>query len=970
MQPSRKKDTSCRVIPANAPRPRQVRRETKGGRAAFRLAPPMVLVVLVLAGVFLATSTLGPPNRTAPPSSSGVPPRSTVTPSSPAAPLTPPVTGPVTTDLATVHLAGNQVISTAVAYRNTSVTLSGGNLVVASGGSLTLDNATLSISQVNTTAPVALSHGFLVQSGGQLVVKYSEILSANGSTYPAFGVVSGAARAFHADFADLGGTGSAAVAGREGLHVSAGHVVFEDDLFDHVYQVFFDGSGAVGDLVTSSAWVNSTITGGQVGWVEVAGGASWANLTYDSWSGGKDAGMLALISGPHTTLANSSLVGDASGTQQYQVYLTYDGWTDRGVDASYASVVDDTFQTANLGISDGTQFTIERDTFNHTGLWPSTGGAAAIIVVTWIGSGVGEQTRNVDIEHNTISNFTHYAIRVSQNVSNFNVSSNRIFATESTYSSAISEADGIYLIRGVNDGTVWGNHLDMTDLTQATEPTNGIVLEAQVNYVNVSANQIYNCSEVGITVQGDSGALAAPSYYLGPSAHNILYGNRIVNFHSVASQSMYSSEAIETWMWANGTRIQDNYIGGWNLVNTTNYWNGAGILTSSSEQAFTANTMAGVRFGFVFEKFDTQQELRTLGSFNRSYNTLDANVLSTVGVASVAENAKDDMGPIVNLLTGPVDSGWTLWFSGSNATLRLVNATLPSFPSTSPYRSANVHFSGPVTLANLSTAYDLAWSQWLSSAGTVRYGGFAAVLGATSGWYNITVQTYSALTGAAQWNATQSVSGTDTFVTGHGVMGTNYSLSVDSVVATQVTATGSAVSLSWTGSGTHRFAIGVVAASTGSSAPPLTAFASAKRAIGTAPLKVRFTGSASGGTTPYAYSWHFGDGNTSTTQSPTSIYGAAGTYHAVLTVTDAAGNHANATVIVWVTPAVPSPTLGAPAVGSVVGLLPSPFGSPRAPLPGAGTTGSQVIPDGVWLGGIAAASVGLVMGNAAQRRSS
>src|SRR6266496_4339755 len=47
------------------------------------------------------------------------------------------------------------------------------------------------------------------------------------------------------------------------------------------------------------------------------------------------------------------------------------------------------------------------------------------------------------------------------------------------------------------------------------------------------------------------------------------------------------------------------------------------------------------------------------------------------------------------------------------------------------------------------------------------------------------------------------------------------------------------------------------------------------------------TGSASGGTTPYSYSWNFGDGATSSGQTTSHAYTSAGTYSITLTVTDA-----------------------------------------------------------------------------------
>src|SRR5262249_56543352 len=68
---------------------------------------------------------------------------------------------------------------------------------------------------------------------------------------------------------------------------------------------------------------------------------------------------------------------------------------------------------------------------------------------------------------------------------------------------------------------------------------------------------------------------------------------------------------------------------------------------------------------------------------------------------------------------------------------------------------------------------------------------------------------------------------------------------------------------------------------------PLSATASAAPTTGNAPLTVAFTGSATGGTAPYSFSWNFGDGSpASTLQNPSHTYSTAGTYTATLTVTD------------------------------------------------------------------------------------
>ncbi len=81
----------------------------------------------------------------------------------------------------------------------------------------------------------------------------------------------------------------------------------------------------------------------------------------------------------------------------------------------------------------------------------------------------------------------------------------------------------------------------------------------------------------------------------------------------------------------------------------------------------------------------------------------------------------------------------------------------------------------------------------------------------------------------------------------------------------------------------------------------LSASASGSPTSGQAPLAVNFTGSASGGTAPYTYSWAFGDGATSSAQNPSHNYASAGSYTATLTVTDNASTTATSSVNINVT---------------------------------------------------------------------
>ncbi len=93
------------------------------------------------------------------------------------------------------------------------------------------------------------------------------------------------------------------------------------------------------------------------------------------------------------------------------------------------------------------------------------------------------------------------------------------------------------------------------------------------------------------------------------------------------------------------------------------------------------------------------------------------------------------------------------------------------------------------------------------------------------------------------------------------------------------------------------FATATVTISVGSpSIPAVTA--TADQTSGLAPLAVAFTATVVGGDAPVTVSWNFGDGETAAEVSPSHSYTTPGSYGATVTVTDATGDQASATVLI------------------------------------------------------------------------
>ena len=93
--------------------------------------------------------------------------------------------------------------------------------------------------------------------------------------------------------------------------------------------------------------------------------------------------------------------------------------------------------------------------------------------------------------------------------------------------------------------------------------------------------------------------------------------------------------------------------------------------------------------------------------------------------------------------------------------------------------------------------------------------------------------------------------------------------------------------------------------------------ANANPETGPAWLNVTFSASGFGGSWTYSYAWTFGDGDSSNVQNPNHTYTEPGSYSAIITVTDSAGDRMNQTIWIKVMRPLPFSVTLTPSISSV-----------------------------------------------------
>ena len=627
--------------------------------------------------------------------------------------------GPVGSKPAGVNINGDWTISSPVSYSNTTLSVNG-SVTIASGGSLTLRNVVLSLSE-----PSSLAHGIDVANGGALTASGSTFQSATPANPEWMRADAGATLSITGgSILNLG-----AAAGPVGFVVNAAGATFNGVLFKGYYEALV--VSATGVTVTNCTFEQTTSTASTTWVISTSGSSSGFVLTHSQVV---DTSMMggALSVASSSDIENNTFTLNPHGTNPTPVLIGYSG-TNGFVNASGTRFVYNT-----VSGSDVTDFDSSHVTISHNKIL-NTGGAQyvhdyGIRAQVFNPSGAGIWVNGLTIEYNLISNSTSFGIRLENNVTNAVVAHNNITNISTspqagTYN-GVQTYEGIYLIRGVTHSLVYANRIDNSaDQGSRTINTAGIGLESDISYTTVSNNTVLN-TDLGIWVQGDWND--GPGN-IGPSLHNTVTGNTIRNTIPVV-QTADLACAIQNYDWANYTTITNNVIEGWNMVPSgVSGFEGAAIFQADVYGTIAGNVVNGATMGVAFGYF--------YGSVgNASYNAVYGNSFNVTG-SIIVNNTASIPTPIVNDLNvlnpHQTSNGFPAGFRDSIGSVSGL-----AFRELSGAYSVTLETRSPVTGALQNFTTSEAWSASAFSARVEGSLGSGTIPGSVSS-VNSTGVTYS-----------------------------------------------------------------------------------------------------------------------------------------------------------------------------------------------------------------------------------
>jgi hypothetical protein len=604
-----------------------------------------------------------------------------------------------------VWFGSSWYVTTWVNYSWVSITVVG-NVVVEPGGHLTIANSTLTVDESWN-----LEYGVAVDSGGSLTLTDTDVQSSPYYDHTYLRTSPGATLHIQGgELQDIGGNAGT----EQGLFINSNGASVSGTTFNNYYQAIVVSS-ATNVHLTAVRILDSTTWSDVTYAVYVFGTSSGFVLTDSTFDIPEDVGAVDVMS-PYAQVSNNNFELYSSGAGLSALLF---GYADNGAqNANHSSFTNNTVTGSGFIDEAGSYVTIWGNSIHDTGYDRPYGIMAEVPLWTQKGLWVEHLT----IEWNTISDYSRYGIRLQQNVSNFVVAHNTIVAPSTDPGPSWTEVwggpqtDAIYLIRGVQDGTVQSNYIDDSDTWYIA--TNGITLESDVSDVRVLDNQLYNVSQEAIVLQGNvPGFDNALPWQDGPSSYDTIANNLFDNERTVW-ETNFTVEAILQWQWANHSTIVNNTFIGWENVPTNHYFNGAIVLTTASYGFYYNNTVEGARYGFVFTNFTGVAHPHS-GEFNRSYNLVYGNFLSGITVAAVDETSTDGMGPLHNVivvLSNPsTGAGEPTSYVESIGNAQTISTTESGSCDTEVLRTASPIFGG---VQNFTT-----WVDWSNDKFSVSASG-------------------------------------------------------------------------------------------------------------------------------------------------------------------------------------------------------------------------------------------------------